>query len=282
MASHPSLPESIKPTTWLDEAMENLRTSRKLHPVAWRLSTASAGIVAAAILFGSFLAFNQHHQVRSEHKSRINFIFHTIDMLNDSEIHLQRMATVSGNTARAWQLQTIARLASEARAAGNIEATEKYCQLADNLLRRWSGEEFNAIRSRCPANPLPEKTSDLLIWLEAYSNFNNSPLAEYLQDVNMLELSETLLLLQNKLLEQWAGPLPGSSWAINGDQDLSFSYIPACRANRSSHTGWAATKSPAGWCVIFCPSTNCRCVCVPMIFRQRNYPGTTGSKFVTN
>ena len=222
-----ALPEAIKPTTWLDEAMENLRTSRKLHPVAWRLSTASAGIVAAAILLGSFLAFNQHHQVRSEHKSRINFIFYTIDMLNDSEIHLQRMATASGNTARAWQLQTIARLASEARAAGNMEATEKYCQLADNLLRRWSGEEFNAIRSRCPADPLPEKTTDLLIWLEAYSDFSASPLAEYLQDTNMLELSETLLQIQTKLLEQWAGPMPGSTWTINGDQDLSFSYIPA-------------------------------------------------------
>ena len=222
-----ALPAAIKPTTWVDEAMENLRTFRKLHPAIWRLSIVSSGLAAGALLLVSLLVFNQHHQVRSEHKSKINFIFHTIDMLNDSEIHLQRIAASSGNTARAWQLQTIARLASEARAAGNMEATEKYCYLADNHLRRWSGEEFNALRKEFPADPLPEKTADLLKLLDAYSKFNTSPLAEYLMESNAIELGETLIAAENKLLEQWAGPLPGNTWCIDDDPDWCFSYIYA-------------------------------------------------------
>jgi len=226
-----ALPASIKPTTWVDEAMESLRSYRKQHPIAWRLGWSMTWLTLAALLLSSYMSINQRREIRNAYQNKISFIFRTIDLLNDHDLSLQRIAEKSGNTARSRQLQVLAELASSARADGKLDATERYCQYADAALRLWSEDEFKQLRSSHPAKPLPESTAKLLNLLEMYKNFCETPLVDYLMESSARELRVIIADIQTRLAEQWSGPQPGEAWALNNDPFLEFSYIPAGRLN---------------------------------------------------
>ena len=222
-----ALPSSIKETTFIDEEMENLRTYRKQHPITWRLSLISVTLVFIGMALALVLALGQKRNIRIAQRNRIDFIYRTIDLLNDKDIHINRTAAITGNQARAWQLSGIAEMAANARTAGDLDATELYCRLAEATLHMWSKEEFQALQNKIPVNMLPQKTADLFAALTAYRNFQATPLAAHLPDDNAEALENTIYDLQDKLAEHWAGPVPGSNWTFPGLPDLEFKYIPA-------------------------------------------------------
>ena len=222
-----ALPSSIKETTFIDEEMENLRSYRKHHPVTWRLSLISVILVFIAMALGMLLAVSQKHNIRIARKNQIDFIYKTIDLLNDKEVHINRIAAITGNQARAWRLKTVAEMAANARTAGNWDTTERYCRLANSTLRLWSEEEFRVLQLDIPLDPLPERTGELFEALIKYRNFQSSPLAENLMDVSACDLEASSTLLQDKLTEKWAGPIPGMDWQFPDLPDLNFKYIPA-------------------------------------------------------
>ncbi|MBE6402717.1 MAG: SUMF1/EgtB/PvdO family nonheme iron enzyme [Lentisphaeria bacterium] len=222
-----ALPSSIRETTFIDEELENLRSYRKQHPVTWRLSLISVILVFIAMALGVILALSQKHNIRIAKKNQIDFIYKTIDLLNDREVHINRIAAITGNQARAWRLKTVAEMAANARTAGDWDTTERYCRLADSTLRLWSEEEFRILQLGIPQDPLPENNSELFEALMKYRNFQASPLAENLADISAGDLDSTVTLLQEKLAEKWAGPLPGLEWFFPQLPDMKFKYIPA-------------------------------------------------------
>lgn len=222
-----ALPSSIKETTFIDEELENLRTYRKQHPVTWRLSLISVILVFIAMAMGMFFALNQKRNTRIAQRNKIDFIFKTIDLLSDQDIHINRTAAITGNQARAWQLKNVAEMAANARAAGNLDTTERYCRLADATLRMWSEEEYRNLQNDEPLDSLPESVNDLFSTLLKYRNFQATPLAANLTDDSVYDLETTVAGLQDKLTEKWAGPVPGMPWDFPGVPDLHFKYIPA-------------------------------------------------------
>ncbi|MBR2358677.1 MAG: SUMF1/EgtB/PvdO family nonheme iron enzyme [Lentisphaeria bacterium] len=221
-----ALPSVIRETTFVDEAMEDLRSYRKMHPVAWRLSWFSVTLAIAAMTLSLFLAMNQKRAYHNARQDKISFIFRTIELLNDRQIHLQKLAGQSGNSARAWQLQTIAELASDARAEGDWDATERYCRLADAILKRWSVEEFRSLQETYPADKLPDDRNKLFEMLTAYTTFRATPLTAYQLDYAAQLLNETIAKLSEKAAAKWAGPLPGSNWQHPEIPDLKLVYMP--------------------------------------------------------
>jgi len=222
-----ALPHEIHATTFVDESMEHVRTYRKQHPVAWRLSIISVILIFAALLLSSFLALHMRQEFRQIQQQRKNFIFRTIDLLNDRSLQLQRIAAGSGNTARSWQLQSIAELASNTRADGDWEATERYCRIADAHLRVWAGEEFRLLQEKYPLEPLPLNHNKLQKMLEAYSNFQSTVLAEYLPESLRIQLQNSIEQMQQKLSDLWHGPILGSNWHSPLTGNMQFIYIPA-------------------------------------------------------
>ncbi|MBE6380823.1 MAG: hypothetical protein E7047_07830 [Lentisphaerae bacterium] len=222
-----ALPSAIKPTTWVDESVEHLRTYKKQHPVAWRLSIISTILIFIALLASASMSYLLKLEMERARRERINFIFRTIDLVNDRQIHLQRIAANSGDSARPWRLQVIAELAANARANGDLDATERYCRTADAILRMWAQEEFSRLLQKHPTDQLPAENEELFKLLEAYSNFSITPLAGYLHDSSSEKLQDTIQTIKNQLAIRWNGPLPGSNWNESGDPDLNFVYVPA-------------------------------------------------------
>ena len=220
-----ALPASIKETTFIDEELENLRSYRKQHPIAWRLSLISVTLVFMAMALSFILAMNYKHNLKIERKNRIEFIYRTIDFLNDQAVHINRIAAITGKTARARELETIAEMAANARTAGDLDTTERYCRLAEAKLRLWSEEEYQALEKAFA--DIPEKSGELFKVLTAYKNFQSTPLFANLSDISALDLDGSTAIVQNKLTEKWAGPIPGEEWNFPDLPDLDFKYIPA-------------------------------------------------------
>ncbi|MBO5923921.1 MAG: SUMF1/EgtB/PvdO family nonheme iron enzyme, partial [Lentisphaeria bacterium] len=141
--------------------------------------------------------------------------------------HINHTAAVTGNQARAWQLTSVAEMAANARSAGDLDTTEHYCLLAEATLRLWSKEEFQNLQSRIPVNMLPDKTAELFAALTAYKNFQATPLAAHLSDIDAESLDNATYDMQEKLAEHWAGPVPGADWTFPDLPDLNFKYIPS-------------------------------------------------------
>ena len=222
-----ALPSSIKETTFIDEELENLRSYRKQHPITWRLSLISVLLVFLAMALGVLLALSQKRNIRIAKQNQIDFIYKTIDLLNDREVHINRIAAITGNQARAWRLKTIAEMAANARTAGDWDTTERYCRLANSTLRLWSEEEFRVLQLDMPQDQLPDSNSDLFEALVKYRNFQASPLAENLMEISACDLEAAAAQLQEKLAEKWAGPIPGQDWIFPDLPDMQFKYIPA-------------------------------------------------------
>ena len=220
-----ALPSAIKETTFLDEGFECLRQFRKQHPITWRLCSISSSLIAVALLTSLILTLQQQRQQQHVNEDRINFIYRTIDMLNDRQLQLQRLAFESGNIARPRQLQVIAELAANARAEEDWTTTERYCMSADALLRLWSNEEFRLLTKKYPTESLPATTPELMKILEGYSRFTSTALLDYLHADNQEKLWNTIARIRLRLLDQWSGPLPGSNWYDEEDPDMSFVYI---------------------------------------------------------
>ena len=220
-----ALPASIKETTFIDEELENLRSYRKQHPIAWRLSLISVTLVFMAMALSFILAMNYKHNLKIERKNRIDFIYRTIDFLNDQAVHINRIAAITGKTARARELETIAEMAANARTAGDLDTTERYCRLADAKLRLWGEEEYQSLEKAFA--DIPEQSGELFKVLTAYRNFQSTPLFANLTEVSALNLDTSIAVLQSKLTEKWAGPIPGEVWSFPGLPDLDFKYIPA-------------------------------------------------------
>ena len=221
-----ALPSSIKETTFVDESIEHIRTYKKQHPVAWRLSIISTLLLVATLFLSAAFFYYTKMQLAQAKRERIDFIFRTIDMVNDRQVHLQRIAAMSVNSARPLRLQVYAELAAEARANGDIDATERYCRMADSLLKRWAQEEFRFLQNAHPAYSIPADTGDLFNLLMHYSDFSYSPLTEYLNKQHQEQFQSVQESLRNHLLERWSGPIPGSNWIAGNDPDLTFVYIP--------------------------------------------------------
>ncbi len=221
-----ALPSVIRETTFADEAMESLRSYRKQHPVAWRLSCFSIILVFAAMSLSMYLALKQKHAYKRANQDRISFIFRTIELLNDRQLHLQKIAEQNGNSARAWQLQTIATLASDARADGSWDATERYCRLADAILKRWSVEEFRELQEKYPLDTLPDNRKIFFEMMAAYSTFRASPLSLYLLEYSSQLLTSALEDMRLKAAAKWPGPLPGSNWQHPEIPALKLIYMP--------------------------------------------------------
>ena len=196
-----ALPSSIKETTFIDEELENLRTYRKHHPITWRLSLISVTLVFIAMALALVLALGQKRNIRIAQRNRIDFIYRTIDLLNDQDIHISRTAAITGNQVRAWQLASVAEMAANARAAGDLDATEHYCRLAEATLRMWSEEEFQALQGRI--QPDVEQTQKAVVFeaLTEYRNFQATPLAANLSDFSSEILESTINDLQEKLAD---------------------------------------------------------------------------------
>lgn len=220
-----ALPAAIKETTFIDEELENLRSYRKQHPITWRLSLISVTLVFLAMALSFMLAMNYKHNLKIERKNRIDFIYRTIDFLNDQAIHINRTAAITGKTARARELETIAEMAANARTTGDLNTTERYCRLADAKLRMWSEEEYLSLVQKFTA--IPENPNELFKILTAYKNFQSTPLFANLTDISAANLDNSIAALQSKLTEKWAGPIPGETWSFPGLPDMDFKYIPA-------------------------------------------------------
>lgn len=222
-----ALPSSIKPTTFIDEAYENIRTYKKQHPVSWRLSIISSVLILLALLLAGYLSYELRLEKERLKREKINFIFRTIDTLNDRQIHFRRIAERSGNPSRPLRLQVIAELASEARAAGDMDATERYCRTADSILKLWAQEELRILYEKYPAGKIPPQTEKLFSLLQKHTDFSYTPLAEYLHKNAMEQQTEYINSMREHLTRRWVGPIPGSEWQLGGDPDLKFTYIPA-------------------------------------------------------
>lgn len=221
-----ALPSSIRPTTWIDESYEGIRTYKKQHPVAWRLSIISTLLIAGALALSAVFSYYLKLQIEKNRREKIDFIFRTIDMINDRQVHLQRIAVLSGNSALPHRLQVYAELAAEARANGDIDATEHYCNMADALLKRWAQEELRSLLTRHPAESMPSDTNELFKLLMHYSDFSYNPLTGYLYANNQTQFINSLTSMQAHLRERWSGPIPGSAWQVPGDPELAFIYVP--------------------------------------------------------
>ncbi|MBE6369714.1 MAG: hypothetical protein E7056_06105 [Lentisphaerae bacterium] len=221
-----ALPTSIKATTWVDEAVEHMRSYCKEHPKALRLSIISITLMTAAMLISGYLSILQKKELERQRNERLNFIYRTIDVINDHQLHLQRIAANSGNTALPWHLQAIAEMAADARAAGDWHSTEQYCRSADNMLKMWSKSEFRTLQQKYPAEELPNTTAELLELLKQYRDFDLLPLSEYLISTYRQQLDSTIDRITRQLAARWQGPMPGKNWVLNHDPDLEMLYIP--------------------------------------------------------
>jgi len=242
-----ALPSSIKPTTWIDESCEHVRSYKKQHPVAWRLSIISVLLIAGAIALSAGFSYYLKWQLEKAKKARIDFIFRTIDMINDRQVHLQRIAAMSGNSALPRRLQIYAELAAEARANGDIDATERYCKMADTLLRRWAQEELDMLLKRYPAHSIPPDNNKLFKLLMHYSDFSYSPLIGYLNKQSQELFANTLGSVYAHLHERWAGPMPGSNWSASDDPDLVMTYVPrGILEDEPRHSFWIGVNEVTG------------------------------------
>ncbi len=220
-----ALPAEVKPTTFIDEAYEHIRTYKKQHPITWRLSIISSILVLCALLLGLGLSYQLKIELKRMEREKINFIFRTIDTVNDQRLPLWRISWRSGSSSRLNRLEMIAELAANARAAGDMDATERYCRVADAMLKNWANDEYKFLLDKYPVQAIPADTKALFKLLEVYSNFHRNPLTNYLQENSLVHLNSTLASLQAHLSGRWKGPLPGSPWQISGDADLQFIYI---------------------------------------------------------
>ncbi len=237
------LPSAIKPTTVIDEKMEVLRTCRKQHPIAWRLGVFTAGAVIAALLLINMVDLNHKRVVRNEQQKTIDFIFRTIELLKDNEINLQRSALLSNHPALARRLQLIADNATTARAAGDMEATERHCQMADMLLSRWSEEEFQKLQRQYQGFNSPTDKKWQFEVLSAYSKFAIQPFANKLSEASKTEFVNTVKSLEATLSAHWAGPLPGKMWNVPGDEKLQFTCIaPGVLPGEPEQQYWLGTS----------------------------------------
>ena len=220
-----ALPAAIRETSFRDETIEKLRSYRKLHPVLWRTTAVSLLLILLAAGMNFYLFMNYRHFERNQHQNKIDFIFHTIDLLNDRELQLQRVAVATGNTARFRQLQIIAELASSARAENDLDATERYCHYADATLKLWSEEVFRNLQMQYPLQPLPETPENLQNILKAYTDFKATPLTGHLLAVSQDKLANAIKELQTVLEEKWAGPIAGKEWSLKDSDNTKMVYI---------------------------------------------------------
>ncbi len=234
-----ALPAAIREANVLDNWTEALRLHRGRHPALWRGSIISIALILCGVLLGGYLSFQKRRFLKNEQRNRIDYIFSTIDNLNDQLTHLARLAESSGNQPRCRQLEIIAALAAEARTAGDWANTERYCRYADSSLRVWAEEEYRLLAEKYPVHPLPDAPAQLANLLSEYHDFSETPLVKYLTPASAEQLSDALQMLSNALAAVWKGPRPGRDWSFEDDPDLRFVYVARGRlAQEPSQSYW--------------------------------------------